>query len=431
MSAVKFEDYLRVPRLEVDGTNWVIYKDQLQWAADARTYLRHIDGSATSPTAPPAPADPAAPTAAETALLTAYNTSLTEWMKGEATMKQLIASTIPDSLFMKVRNKPTALEIWTTLANEFQNKSRMVSVDLHRRLQDKKAGNKDDLRAHFNELRTMRENLASMGHPPTEQEFYSIVLGSLPDAYDTYVSAVLATSSILASSSVSSSGLTADELMQTVTEEYDRRTLKSKGRGESKDAAFTANERGGQKKGKCHNCGKSGHFKRDCWAPGGGKEGQGPKGKGKVKEKSESKDKASVAKADEKPEEAAWMAEDLDFEELMEDVHSEPHTDDDSLFDEVPEYAFTTKRSEDDDETSIPDLQTVSDSEIAPDHEEDEISLKSSTTAPVEDYTLTFDYAFLAKTGPTNVEVEIIDSGASRHMSPYKHRFINFTTIES
>ena len=44
----------------------------------------------------------------------------------------------------------------------------------------------------------------------------------------------------------------------------------------------------------CVNCDKSGHTKEDCWAPGGGKEGQGPKqqkqgSKGKKKEESAAK----------------------------------------------------------------------------------------------------------------------------------------------
>lgn len=165
MATVKLDDYLRVPKLEVDGTNWVIYKDRLKWAADARGYLKHIDGTATTPTAPPAPAAPDAPTAAETARATAYTATNTEWMRGKAIMKQLITSTILDSLFMKVRGKTSAHDIWSALVNDFEKKSRMVSVDLRRRLQDERAGEKDDLRSHFTKLRTMRENLAAMGHP--------------------------------------------------------------------------------------------------------------------------------------------------------------------------------------------------------------------------------------------------------------------------
>ena len=106
MASTKLDDFFKVPRLEVDGTNWVIYKDRLQWAADARGYLSHLNGTRVAPTAP-AVADPAAPTPAETAALAAYDTALTEWAKGEAVIKQMIASTIPDSLFMKIRSETT------------------------------------------------------------------------------------------------------------------------------------------------------------------------------------------------------------------------------------------------------------------------------------------------------------------------------------
>ena len=41
--------------------------------------------------------------------------------------------------------------------------------------------------------------------------------------------------------------------------------------------ALKVNEGSGATKGKCHNCGKKGHFIADCWSKGGGKEAQTPK----------------------------------------------------------------------------------------------------------------------------------------------------------
>ncbi|KAI8978275.1 hypothetical protein BD414DRAFT_516911 [Trametes punicea] len=94
------DDAIHVPRLQLGGSNWVLYKDHLLWAADAKRILGQLDGTATEP------------------------------RKGEANVKQLIARTIPDSLFMKIPRKPTVREIWTALEQEFERKSRMVSVGL-------------------------------------------------------------------------------------------------------------------------------------------------------------------------------------------------------------------------------------------------------------------------------------------------------------
>ena len=46
------DKFLRIPKLEVSGTNWVIFKDRFTWALDARSILDHIDGSAKEPKDP-------------------------------------------------------------------------------------------------------------------------------------------------------------------------------------------------------------------------------------------------------------------------------------------------------------------------------------------------------------------------------------------
>ena len=102
----------------------------------------------------------------------------------------------------------------------------------------------------------MREELAAMGQPLSKNDFYAIILGSLPGSYDPYISAVNATSGVLGKT------ISSDDLGQ-------KRGLYSK------------------KNIECYNCKKKGHYKSECWLPGDRKQGQGPnqKGKGKAKAK--------------------------------------------------------------------------------------------------------------------------------------------------
>ena len=46
------DEFLRIPKLEVSGTNWVIYKDRFILAIDARGIADHIDGTSKEPVDP-------------------------------------------------------------------------------------------------------------------------------------------------------------------------------------------------------------------------------------------------------------------------------------------------------------------------------------------------------------------------------------------
>ena len=147
--------------------------------------------------------------------------------------------------------------------------------------------------------------MASLGTILSEQDFLAIILGSLPKSYDQFLSAVTATASVL------KRDLDPEDLMQTIIDEYDRRSTRQ---GNSKekggDAAFFAGNNNRGKTGKrpdkdieCFNCHKKGHKKADCWAKGGGKEGQGPKSKLKKEKEEPKKEVASTAEED-----GVWMA---------------------------------------------------------------------------------------------------------------------------
>ena len=64
--------------------------------------------------------------------------------------------------------------------------------------------------AHFATLCTMQEDLVAMGQPLSKNNFYAIILGSLPSSYDPYISTINATSSVLGET------ISSDDLILTI-----------------------------------------------------------------------------------------------------------------------------------------------------------------------------------------------------------------------
>jgi len=51
------DDLMKVPKLDVGGANWVIYKNRFLWSIDARGLVEHVDGSESEPECPVQPTD--------------------------------------------------------------------------------------------------------------------------------------------------------------------------------------------------------------------------------------------------------------------------------------------------------------------------------------------------------------------------------------
>ena len=139
-------------------------------------------------------------------------------------------------------------------------------------------------------------------------------------------------------------------VISLINDEFDRRVLKKPKEGQDEALGADASKKKGAKKDiECFNCKKRGHMKADCWAKGGGKEGQGPK-------KKKAQDSAATADQQQEPDIGAWAL----IEEILE--------------------------------------------------EEEETGQSS--------------FASNART-----EGELYDSGASCHMSPFRHQFISYRSI--
>ena len=283
-----------------------------------------------------------------------YAKKLATYIQEEAIVFQQIASTIPDSLYLKIKGKLTVKEAWDALKADFEKRSRMITIELRKRLHEIRCAETGNIRTHFDNIRTMREELASLGTALSEPDFSAVILGSLPKSYDQFISAVIAAASVL------KKDLDPEDLMQTIIDEYDRRSTRSgipKEKGS--DAAFFAggaNNRGG-KAGKktnrdveCFNCHKKGHKKIDCWAKGGGKEGQGPRSRERKEKGGELKKEVQEAANTAGDEDGVWMAiaSNSDDEEMADNKFDDFEVSEDDLFisegEEVTDLAAHLKR---------------------------------------------------------------------------------------
>jgi hypothetical protein len=236
-------------------------------------------------------------------------------------VKQAITASVPDSIFNRIKNSTRAKDVWDTLKALFEGWTQMIVVDLCRQIQSLKCREDDNIHTHFDNIANLRKQLAAMGKTIPDKEYASILLGSIPSTFEATVSTMSTTAAL------TNTDLTPNTVIHLITDEYDHRTLKNGKSAGGQDEALTA-DANKQKKSKkdleCFNCRKCGHIRADCWAKGGGKEGQGPKRKGQDGTVS-----ANQQEQSKQPDLEAWAAieEVTDEEQSQSSFASEPCTE--------------------------------------------------------------------------------------------------------
>ena len=123
-------DFLRVPRLPADGKGFIIWKERLELSIRARGLFGHLDGTVTKPQEPPSPEEGATLTTEQVSTREKYAKDLSQYLQEQAIVFQQIASTIPDSLYLKIKGKVTMKEAWDTLKADFEKRSQMIMIEL-------------------------------------------------------------------------------------------------------------------------------------------------------------------------------------------------------------------------------------------------------------------------------------------------------------
>ena len=358
---------IELVRLVGDGSNWVTYRDRLNITLRMRRWQDHL----TQRSVTQAYLDRGDVNNVKPAM---------RWEDDDEAVKHLIMNSTPDDIFNRIKGGANAKAWWDSLKNICEGRSRSLLIDLGRKLQNTHCGEEDDVRAHFAKLANTREQLAAMGETVADQQYANILLASLPSCYEMRVCAI--------TTNADETGKDIDpaRIIKHISDDYDKRMLGKSNGKTAEDQAFTASTQQNKRDRRnieCFNCKKKGHMKADCWAKGGGKEGQRPT-RNRRDDKDKSKDKDSAATATENNEDIeSWAV-------IVADSEEDPRERDEESWSFVDEDCST-------DEDIIEALTEDS---------EDEVASASS-----------------------DIEAELYDSGASRHISPFRHRFLTYRPI--
>ena len=344
--------------LAIDGSNWVTYRDRINITLRMRRWQDHLTSSSITQ----AYIDRGDINGIKPAM---------RWEDDDKVVKHLIMHSIPDDIFNRIKGGTDAREWWESLKKICEGRSRSLLIDLGRKLQNTHCGEDDDVRAHFAKLANLHKQLAAMGETVADNQYANILLASLPSCYDMRVCAI--------TTNADDTGKDIDpaKIVKHISDDYDKRML---GKNKPDDQAFTAltqHKYKDKRNIECYNCKKMGHIKADCWAKGGGKEGQRPQRGKKRDNKDKSKDSAASA-TDTGNDIESWAVLVSDLEE---DLYEEDRESSSWSF--VEEEQSADKDSEDLFEALSDDPQ-------------DQAASASGDT-----------------------EAELYDSGASKHISPF------------
>jgi len=120
---------------------------------------------------------------------------LKNWSYVENITKARIATQISDSLLMRVYNSKTVAEMWKTICDEYEDKTCMVSVDIRRHMMALRVEDAMHTRSPGQHASHVQAT-AGMKCCPSEDDYMTIILGSLPTTYSNHLFSLSATAQL-------------------------------------------------------------------------------------------------------------------------------------------------------------------------------------------------------------------------------------------
>ncbi|THH15160.1 hypothetical protein EUX98_g9509 [Antrodiella citrinella] len=255
---------VKLTKLNEGGSNWVMFKHEFVSAVSLKGLRRYLEGREKRLEEPTAPGvDPDADDK--------YDQALDIWRAKHDTIKTILFQSLPDTLKLKIISIERASDVWKVVTNKYDNQGNYVQISILNEMQSLKADK--DPRPTLHQLKRLKSEYATAGGTLNDNQYIANIVRSLPNSYRDTIR------TLLLNTRLRFTPLTSDELIFHI-EAIARDEEALDGKSHTAESALAASS-SNRSKVTCFNCEKPGHMKKDCWAKGGGKEGQGPKRKWK------------------------------------------------------------------------------------------------------------------------------------------------------
>ncbi|EJF55539.1 hypothetical protein DICSQDRAFT_73598, partial [Dichomitus squalens LYAD-421 SS1] len=163
----------KIPALNEDGSNWVLYKAQFLAAVYAKGLRRYLEGTERVPQAPTAPG-------VDSDADERYETAVDKWLGNHSTIKTLLFQTVPESLKLDIATKSRANEAWALVSAKYDNQGDFVQVNILNRMHQLRCEEGGDPRPVLTQLARLRSEYATAGAYIVATDFSKVSAQRLP-----------------------------------------------------------------------------------------------------------------------------------------------------------------------------------------------------------------------------------------------------------